>query len=49
MDYNSENISDTNGVHVEGGFLFSLSLLLETEMFDRCEITFFYKWQKTAL
>ena len=40
MECNSENTSDTNGVHLDGNFLFSLSLLLETEIFDRCIITF---------
>ena len=50
MQCNSENTSDTNGVHLEGNFYFHyLSLLLETEIFDRCIITFFYKWLKTAL
>ena len=48
MECNSENTSDANGVHLEGNFHY-LSLLLETEIFDRCIITFFYKWLKTAL
>ena len=37
MECNSENTSDANGVHLEG------KLLLETEFFDQCIITFFYK------
>ena len=50
MQYNSENTSDANGVHLEGNVLFHyLSLLLETEIFDRCIITFFHKWLKTVL
>ena len=49
MDCNSEDTSDANNVHLEGNFLFSLSLLLETENFDRYGITFFYKWLKAAL
>ena len=28
MEYNSENISDANGVHLEGNFLFSLSFFV---------------------
>ena len=31
MECNSENISNVDGVHLEGKYL---SLLLETEMFD---------------
>ena len=46
MECNSENTSDANGVHLQGNFLFSLSLLLETETFDRYIITFFYNWLK---
>ena len=47
MEYNSKNTSDTSGVHLEGIFYFhSLASLLETEIFDRCRITFFYKWPK---
>ena len=51
MECNSENTSDANGAHLEGNFLFllSLSLLLETKIFDRCGISFFYKWLKAAL
>ena len=50
MEYNSENTSDANGAHLERNFLFPLFfLLLETETFDRCGITFFYKWLKAAL
>ena len=49
MESNSENISDANGVHLEGNFLFLLSLVLETEIFDRCTITFFHKWVKAAV
>ena len=49
MECNSENTSDANCVHLEGNVLFSLSLLLETEIFDRCIMTFFYKWLKTVL
>ena len=50
MKCNSENTSDANGVHLEGNFLFfSLFLLLYTKLFDRCGITFFYKWLKAAL
>ena len=49
MECNSENTRDANGVHLEGNFLFSISLLLEAEMFDRCGITLFYKRQKAAL
>ena len=49
MECNSENSSDANDVHLEGNFYFhSLSLLLETEIFYRCRITFFYKWLKAA-
>ena len=51
MECNSENTSDAKGVHLEGFFFYfhPLSLLLETEVFDRCRITFFYKWLKAAL
>ena len=50
MECNSENTSDANGVHLEGNFYFHhLSLLLETEIFDRYIITFFHKWLKTVL
>ena len=49
MECNSENTNDGDDVHLEGNFLFLLSfLLLKTELFDRCIITFFYKWLKTA-
>ena len=41
MEYNSENNSDASGIHLEDNFLFSLSLLLETEIFDRYGSTFF--------
>ena len=44
MECKSENTSDANGVHLEGFFYFhSLSLLLETEILNRCAITFLYK------
>ena len=49
MEYNSENNSDASGIHLEGNFLFSLSLLLEIEIFDRYGITFFYKWLKYCI
>ena len=50
MECNSENTSDASGVYLEGNFYFHyLSLLLETEIFDRCIITFFHKWLKTVL
>ena len=49
MECNSENSSEVNGAHLEGIFLFSLSLLLEVEVFDRCGIIFFYKWLKAVL
>ena len=50
MECKSKSTNDTSGVHLEDNFLFSLSfLLLETEVFDRCGITFFYKWLKDAL
>ena len=47
MECNIDNTSDINSVHLEGKFLFSI--LLETEIFDQCGITFFYKWLKAAL
>ena len=34
MEWNSENSSNANGVYLEDNFLFSLSLLLETEIWD---------------
>ena len=49
MEYNSENNSDASRIHLEDNFLFSLSLLLETEIFDRYGITFFYKWLKYCI
>ena len=43
IEYNSENTSDANSVHLESNFLFSLSLLLETEIFDQCGTNRNYK------
>ena len=40
MEYNSENNSDASGIHLEGNFLFSLSLLLETEFLTDTELLF---------
>ena len=34
MEWNSENSSNANGVYLEGNLLFSLSWLLETEIWD---------------
>ena len=50
MECNSEDTDHANGVYLEDVFLFSLSFfVLVTETFDRCIITFFYNWLKTAL
>ena len=40
MECDSENTSDANSVHLEGNFIFVLSLLLETKVFDGCGISF---------
>ena len=43
MEWNSENTTDANNVHLEGNILFLLfSLLLKTKMFDQSRIVSVY-------